>query len=64
MLYSVTQAAELKGVSVDLVRRWCRENGCQKVGWSFLLSDDDLKKFDERNRKVGRPCAPKNKKDK
>lgn len=56
MLYSVTQAAELKNVSVALVRRWCRENGCQKVGWSFLLSEDDLKRFDERNKKVGKPC--------
>lgn len=63
MLYSVTQAAKLKNVSVDLVRRWCRENGCQKVGWSFLLSEDDLKRFDGRNRKAGRPCVPKNKKD-
>ena len=56
MLYSVTQAAELKDVSVALLRRWCKENGCQKVGWSFLLSEDDLKRFDERNKKVGKPA--------
>ncbi|QHX43588.1 DNA-binding protein [Treponema vincentii] len=55
MLYSVTQAAELKNVSPVYLRKWARENGCQKVGWSFLLSDEDLKKFDERNRQVGKP---------
>ena len=63
MFYSVTQASELKKVSVDLMRRWCRENGCQKIGWSFLLSEDDLKRFDERNKKVGRPAGSENKKN-
>lgn len=62
MFYSVTQAAKLKNVSVDLMRKWCRDNGCQKAGWSFILSEDDLKQFDERNKRVGRPAGSENKK--
>lgn len=55
MLYSVTQAAQLKNVCTAYMRRWASANGCQKVGNSYLITQDDLQKFDNRNRKVGKP---------
>ena len=55
MLYSVTQAAKLKNVCTAYMRRWASNNACQKVGNSYFITEEDLQRFDNRNKKVGKP---------
>ncbi|UTC86862.1 helix-turn-helix domain-containing protein [Treponema denticola] len=59
MLYSVTQAANLKNVCTAYMRKWASNNGCQKVGNSYLITEEDLQRFDNRNKKVGKPKKEK-----
>ena len=59
MFYSVTQAAKLKNVCTTYMRRWASNNACQKVGNSYLITEEDLQRFDNRNRKVGKPKKEK-----
>ena len=37
---SVTELAALLGADVGLVRRWARENGCRRVGSTFVFAKD------------------------
>lgn len=57
MLYSVEQVAEKAGITVSLIRRYCREGKiqAQKVGRDWVIAQDALDEFLKTPRKVGYP---------
>ena len=58
-LLDIPQAAQRLGVSESLVRRYCREKRLgQKLGSRWIIALDQLERFEQQERKVGRPPKP------
>ena len=57
-LLSVPQAAERLGLGPSLLRRYCREGRLGvKVGGRWLITEDELVKFESEPRPVGYPLG-------
>ena len=55
-LYSVPQAADRLDLCPSLLRRYCREGRLgTKVGGRWLISEDELVRFESEPRPMGRP---------
>lgn len=55
-LFTPEQAADLLGISPALVRRYCRQRRLgQHIGGRWLISPDDLARFQAEPRKAGNP---------
>lgn len=56
ILYTPEQAAALLNISAALVRRYCRQGRLgQHIGGRWLISPDDLERFQAEPRKAGNP---------
>lgn len=55
-LLTAKQVAIELDISHSLVRRYCREGRLgQKIGGRYIITSDDLEKFKQIPRKVGKP---------
>ncbi len=50
------QAAEKAGTAAITARIWAKDNNVQRLGKSYLWTDDDLLRFQKRNRQRGKPA--------
>lgn len=59
--YTVEQAAELLGLTVDSVRRYCNaaepKIRGEKLGRDWLIPEAEIKRYREERRPPGRPPA-------
>lgn len=56
VLYTPEQAALVLGISPTLVRRYCRQGRLgQSIGGHWLITPDDLQRFQAKPRKSGNP---------
>lgn len=56
ILYTPEEAAHLLGISAALVRRYCRQGRLgQHIGGRWLISPDDLTRFQAEPRRAGNP---------
>jgi len=53
--YTTAEVAQIEGVTPVLCQRFAKKNGVYQVGKYFFWTYADLKLFQERNKKPGRP---------